>query len=95
MQSLSQELFVAKTKSLTVRMDPELKDDVEQILSDLGLSTSQAVVLFYKQVQLHQGLPFDVRLPNQVTREALADAVARTNLTSHATTSELFADLGI
>jgi DNA-damage-inducible protein J len=86
---------MAKTKSLTVRMDPELKDDVEQILTDLGLSTSQAIVLFYKQVQLHQGLPFDVRLPNRVTREALADAESRKNLTAYASTSELFADLGI
>ena len=86
---------MAKTKSLTVRMDPELKDDVEQILSDLGLSTSQAIVLFYKQVQLHQGLPFDVRLPNRVTREALADAQSRKDLTAYASTSELFADLGI
>jgi DNA-damage-inducible protein J len=86
---------MAKTKSLTVRMDPELKDNVEQILTDLGLSTSQAIVLFYKQVQLHQGLPFDVRLPNGITRQALADAESRTNLTTHASTVELFADLGI
>jgi DNA-damage-inducible protein J len=86
---------MAKTKSLTVRMDPELKDDVEQILTDLGLSTSQAIVLFYKQVQLHQGLPFDVRLPNRATTAALADAEKRANLTSFASTDELFADLGI
>jgi DNA-damage-inducible protein J len=86
---------MAKTKSLTVRMDPELKDDVEQILTDLGLSTSQAIVLFYKQVQLHQGLPFDVRLPNRVTRQALSDAEQRKDLTTYASTSELFDDLGI
>jgi DNA-damage-inducible protein J len=86
---------MAKTKSLTVRMDPELKDDVEQILTDLGLSTSQAIVLFYRQVQLHQGLPFEVRLPNRITQQALSDAEQRKNLTSYASSSELFADLGI
>lgn len=86
---------MAKTSTLTVRMDPELKDDVDQILGELGLSTSQAIVLFYRQVQLHQGLPFDVRLPNQTTRQALSDAAARRNLTTYGSTDELFADLGI
>ncbi len=86
---------MAKTKTITVRVDPELKANVEEILVELGLTTSQAIVLFYKQVQLHQGLPFDVRLPNATTREALADAEHRRDLTSHDTTEALFADLGI
>lgn len=84
-----------KTKTVTVRLDDELKQDVEHIFSKLGLSVSQAVVLFYKQVQLHRGLPFDVRIPNETTRRALADAEARRNLTSHGSTEELFADLGM
>ena len=84
-----------KTKTVTVRVDPDLKEDVERILSELGLSISQAVVLFYKQVQLHQGLPFEVRIPNKTTRRALADAEARRNLTSYGSTEELFADLRI
>jgi DNA-damage-inducible protein J len=86
---------MAKTKTLTVRLDPELKENVEGILGELGLSTSQAIVLFYKQVQLHQGLPFEVRLPNATTRAALSDAEHRRNLTSHDSTAALFADLGI
>ncbi len=86
---------MTKTKTITVRLDPDLKDDVEGILGELGLTTSQAIVLFYKQVQLHQGLPFDVRLPNETTRQALADARERRDLTSHGSVDELFADLGI
>jgi DNA-damage-inducible protein J len=86
---------MAKTKTITVRLDPHLKENVEGILDELGLTTSQAVVLFYKQVELHQGLPFDVRLPNATTREALADAEHRRNLTAHVSTKALFDDLGI
>ncbi len=86
---------MAKTKTLTVRLDPDLKENVDGILDELGLSTSQAIVLFYKQVQMHQGLPFDVRLPNATTREALGDAEHRRNLTSHDGAEALFADLGI
>ncbi len=82
-----------KTKSTTVRLDPDLKQDVEDIFADLGLSTSQAIVLFYKQVLLRRGLPFDVRIPNEATRRALADSRAGRNLTSFDSVNELFADL--
>lgn len=84
-----------KTKTVTVRLEPELKEDVEQIFAELGLSVSQAIGLFYKQVQLRQGLPFEIRLPNATTRRALADAEARRNLEGFDTVDELFADLGI
>jgi DNA-damage-inducible protein J len=82
-----------KTKTVTVRLDPELKDNAERILMELGLTVSQAISLFYKQVELHDGLPFEVRLPNAETRRALDDAEARRGLTSHSTVDQLFADL--
>ncbi|MDQ3606841.1 MAG: type II toxin-antitoxin system RelB/DinJ family antitoxin [Gemmatimonadota bacterium] len=84
-----------KTKTVTVRLEPELKEEVEQIFAELGLSVSQAIGLFYKQVQLLQGLPFEIRLPNATTRCALADAEARRDLEGFDTVDELFADLGI
>jgi DNA-damage-inducible protein J len=86
---------MSKTKTITVRLDPHLKDNAERILGELGLTVSQAISLFYRQVELHDGLPFDVRLPNATTRRALDDAQARRGLTSFATPEELFADLGI
>lgn len=53
------------TKSATIRarMDPTLKEEAEAILSELGLSTTQALTLFYQQIRLNRGIPFDVRLP--------------------------------
>jgi DNA-damage-inducible protein J len=86
---------MARTKAITVRMDPDLKDSVEHILDKLGLSTSQAIMLFYKQIELHQGLPFDVRLPNAETRKTIADARAGKDVATFATPEELFKDLGI
>jgi addiction module RelB/DinJ family antitoxin len=44
-------------------MSPELKNSVEGIFSAIGLNPSQAIVLFYKQVELSGGLPFEVRIP--------------------------------
>jgi DNA-damage-inducible protein J len=84
-----------KTKTVTVRLDPDLKDHAERIFGELGLTVSQAIALFYRQVELHDGLPFEVRIPNATTRRALEDAKARRGLTSYASTDELFADLGI
>ena len=83
-----------KTKTVTVRLDPELKENAERILGELGLTVSQAIALFYRQVELHDGLPFDVRLPNTMTRLALDDAQSRRDLTSYSSVDELFADLG-
>ncbi len=50
------------------RMEPGLKEDAEKVLGEIGLNATQAITLFYKQVELHQGLPFDVVIPNETTQ---------------------------
>ena len=54
---------------LHVRMDSKLKNNVSKILESLGLSESDAVKLFYRQVELHGGLPFDIKLPERILAE--------------------------
>lgn len=53
---------MAKTANLYTRIDPELKEQAECILHSLGLPPSTAITMFYKQVVLQQGLPFNVKL---------------------------------
>ncbi len=84
-----------KTTTLSVRMDPELKRETERILRQLGLTPSQAITLFYRQIEIHKGLPFRVRLPNQTTQQALEEAVARRNLDKFDSPEALFDDLGV
>ncbi len=86
---------MGKTASVSVRIEPSLKRDAENILRDLGLPASQAVTLFYRQLVLHEGLPFEVKLPVEVTRKALEDAVNGRDLASFSNMDELFEDLGI
>ncbi len=86
---------MGKTASVSVRMEPSLKRDAENILRDLGLPASQAVTLFYRQLVLQKGLPFEVKLPAEVTRKALEDAVDGRDLASFSNIDELFEDLGI
>ena len=54
---------MAKTANLYARIEPEIKEQAESILSALGIPVSNAINMFYKQIILQRGLPFDVKLP--------------------------------
>lgn len=54
---------MAKTANLYARIEPNLKEQAEGILSTLGISASNAITIFYKQIVLQKGLPFEVKLP--------------------------------
>ena len=58
---------MAKTEVVRARIEPELKRNVEQLLEQLGLSTTEAIRLFFRQMELRRGLPFPVELPNAET----------------------------
>ena len=66
---------MAKTEMIRARMEPELKRRAEAIFEVLGLSTTEAITLFYKQVTLRRGLPFSVEIPNAETHEAMRHAI--------------------
>ena len=54
---------MAKSANLYARIEPDLKEQAESILSALGIPASNAITMFYKQIILQRGLPFDVKLP--------------------------------
>ena len=54
---------MAKSANLYARIEPDLKEQAETILSALGIPASGAITMFYKQIVLKNGLPFDVKLP--------------------------------
>jgi DNA-damage-inducible protein J len=62
------------------RIGPEVKQNAEEILKELGLSSSQAISMFYKQIIFSHGLPFDVKIPNEETQEAMLDLMLRRNV---------------
>lgn len=55
---------MAKSANLYARIEPEVKEQAETILSALGIPASNAINMFYKQIILHKGLPFEVKLPD-------------------------------
>ncbi len=54
---------MAKTANLYARIEPDIKEQAEVILTALGIPASNAINMFYKQIILQGGLPFDVKLP--------------------------------
>ena len=86
---------MSKTAVITARIEPGLKESVEQIFERLGITTTQAITLFLRQVELQQGLPFTLKVPNATTVAALQQAQERQDLVASGDTKDLFADLGI
>ncbi len=54
---------MSKTSSIYTRVEPEIKEQAEQILSKLGIPVANAINLFLHQVVLHKGIPFNISLP--------------------------------
>ena len=52
-----------KTANLYARIEPDVKEEAEKVLDALGIPVSNAINMFYKQIILQQGIPFDVKLP--------------------------------
>ncbi len=62
-----------KTEIINARIEPALKASAEKIFRALGMKTSEAISIFLRQVVSHRGLPFDVRIPNKATRQAMKE----------------------
>lgn len=64
---------MSKTDRIEARIDPEPKQAAEAVFAKLGVSPSDAIRMFYKQVELHQGFPCEVRIPNTETIAAMEE----------------------
>ncbi|MGI0479176.1 type II toxin-antitoxin system RelB/DinJ family antitoxin [Geminocystis sp. CENA526] len=83
---------MSKNAVIKAVTDAELKTKVEQIFIDIGMTPDEAVNLFYTQVLLHNGLPFDLKIPNQITISAIDDTNKKIGETFNSV-DQLFEDL--
>ncbi|SEH09098.1 type II toxin-antitoxin system RelB/DinJ family antitoxin [Candidatus Venteria ishoeyi] len=86
---------MSKTATIRARIEPQLKQDVETLFQHLGLTTSEAITLFYTQVALRKGLPFTVELPNTETSNTFAATDRDENLVECKNADDMFQKLGI
>ena len=66
-----------KVATINTRIEPNLKNKAELILHQVGLTSAEAIRLFYKQICLNKGLPFAIKIPNKKTIKAIHDADTR------------------
>jgi DNA-damage-inducible protein J len=75
------------TEQVSFRIDAESKAAAEAVLKKLGLSTTDAMRMFFKQIEYHQGLPFEARVASPKSEETFADRLDR-NIQKHQKTLE-------
>ncbi len=63
-----------KNAIINARIESDLKGDVESILKQLGLSATQAITLFYQQIKHHNGIPFEIKIPNRETQKVINES---------------------
>jgi len=55
-----------RTSNVFARVEPEIKDQAERILNQLGIPMSNAIGLFLRQIIMQRGIPFDMKLPDRM-----------------------------
>ena len=76
-----------------VRIDKQTKNQAQKTFKVLGISMSEAVKLFLRQVALHKGIPFDIKIPNALTDKTLRKSENRKNLHRTSNIEQLFKEL--
>ncbi|MCI5165100.1 MAG: type II toxin-antitoxin system RelB/DinJ family antitoxin [Candidatus Electrothrix sp. GM3_4] len=82
-----------KTATIQARINPEVKREAQKILSQLHMTMSEAIALYLTQITLHKGIPFEIKIPNEVTQKTLKDSEAGKNLHRTDTVADLFEEL--
>ncbi|MBL69118.1 MAG: type II toxin-antitoxin system antitoxin, RelB/DinJ family [Verrucomicrobiales bacterium] len=86
---------MSKSAMVRARVEPELKDTAETIFQDLGLNATQAITMFYKQVELRGGLPFEVAIPTATTKRTFDATDAGRDVVVCDDAEDMFKQLGV
>lgn len=67
---------MSKTSSIHIRVEPQVKEEVERILNTLGMTPTEAINIYLKQIILNSGIPFEIKAPqfSDEMLEAIAEA---------------------
>ena len=84
---------MAKTATIQTRVDPMVKHNAQIILKKLNISMSEAISIYLSQITLHKGIPFEIKIPNEVTAKTLKDAENGNDLHKVDSVDELFQEL--
>jgi len=81
---------IMKTGVVHARIEPQMKLQAEEVLHSLGISPTDAIRIFYRQITLRRGLPFAVSIPNEKTAATLAKSRRGEDVEAFDTLDDLF-----
>jgi len=79
-----------RTATVRARVEPGLKAEVEKLLHRLGVTTTEAITMFYSQIRRRQGLPFYVEIPNEITRKTFEATDRGEELNTYGSLDDMF-----
>ena len=82
-----------KTATIQTRVDPVVKKDAQEILKKLNITMSEAISMYLCQITLHQGIPFELKIPNDLTAKTLVESENGENLHTVDSVDQLFQEL--
>jgi len=83
---------MARTATIQSRIEPQTKIQAQNILNKLNISLSEAISMYLKQIILHNGIPFELKIPNQATLQAVEELESGKGVTFN-NTDDLLKDL--
>jgi DNA-damage-inducible protein J len=84
---------MAKSETIQTRINPKIKKEAQQILSQLHITMSEAIAIYLTQITLHKGIPFEIKIPNDLTMKTLKESVSGKNLSQANDVNSLFKEL--
>ena len=84
---------MGKTATIQTRVDPVVKKNAQEILKKLNISMSEAISMYLSQITLHRGIPFEVKIPSDLTAKILTDSENGDNLHTVHSVDQLFEEL--
>ena len=82
-----------KSATIQARIDPSVKNKAQKILNKLNITMSEAISIFLTQVSLHKGIPFEIKIPNELTAKTLANSDRGEDLHVVSDKTQLFKEL--
>ena len=84
---------MSKSATIHTTIDRQTKAKAQEILESLGMSMSEAVSVYFKQIVLHKGLPFEVKIPNEITLQTFKNTDKGIDLHPSKSVDDLFEEI--
>ncbi|MBN2013371.1 type II toxin-antitoxin system RelB/DinJ family antitoxin [candidate division KSB1 bacterium] len=82
-----------RTATIQARIDPEVKEKAQKVFNRLHITMSEAISMYLTQVTLHNGIPFELKIPNELTTETIRKSEQGQELNQVDSVDELFKEL--